>query len=387
MTNLKTPRILLLTYDFPPNRPGGMTNYYEGYTRHHPAFLHVLTTKRNGRMEEEEHSETTRIKKIKNFPGRVFSFTLRALLLIHSRKINIVLCGSYSPFRHVALFIHLITGTPFLIFFHGNDILRCRSKNERSSLKRHYTRLIFRRCSGAISNSQFTAKIVNESLPVDPSHSLVCRPGLQKSFLQLPPKNHLYSSDRDFRIVSVGRLTPRKGFDVTIGAVGILRREGLRVVYEIVGEGKDRTRLEGLAEAEGIRDSVSLPGFAPDTKSIIQKLRESDLFCMVSRRSDKKCDVEGFGIVYLEAAAAGLPSLASRSGGIPEAVLHEETGMLVQNPESPEEVASAIRHYLGAPMLLARHGRAAQTRAVDEFSWDYILGKHLHELKKVCGFS
>lgn len=387
MTDTTTPRVLLLTYDFPPNRPGGMTNYYDGYTRHHHVFVHVLTIRKQRNLRAEDYPETTRIRKIRNFPVRVFSFVFHSLRLIYSRRLNIVLCGSYSPFRHVAFFIHLITGTRFLIFFHGNDILRCRSKNERSALKDRYSRLISKRCSGTISNSRFTADLVAGSFAVDPACNLVCRPGLQQEFLHLAPKHYSYSKKREFRIISVGRLTARKGFDITIRALGILHREGLRVKYEIVGEGEDRIRLESLAKSEGVQGSVLLSGFAPDTECVIEKLRDADLFCMVSRRSDRKCDVEGFGIVYLEAGAAGLPSLASRSGGIPEAVLNGETGTLVEDPESPEEIAVAVRQYMQIPTLLSRHGRAAQSRSIREFSWDHILKEHTRELKKVCRFS
>ncbi len=377
------PRILLLTWDFPPNRLGGMTSYYDGYVRHYPGFVHVLTSLARNGDTGDHYPEVTRIRNLKPFIFKIPFILYHTARLVRSKRVELVLCGSYSPFRHVAFLLNVLRKIPFLIVFHGNDILRCRKKNERGALRRRYARAVCRRCAGAISNSRFTAELVTRSLHIPFERSLVCYPGIHDDFVRLPAPTFDYSPDRAFRLVSVGRLTPRKGFDVVIAAVGILTRSGLDVTYDIVGSGDDLQRLHEVAGEHGVTDRVTFSGFAPDNAAIVEKLRRGDLFCMVSRLRDSRCDVEGFGIVYLEAGAAGRPCVASRSGGIPEAVVHDETGVLVEDPESAEQVADAIRTYIGNPDLLRRHGMRAYERAVRQFGWSTILDNHMHDVKRL----
>jgi len=154
------------------------------------------------------------------------------------------------------------------------------------------------------------------------------------------------------RALCVGRLIPRKGQDVAIAA---MRRLAGKVQLDVVGHGPDAERLTALAGP-----SVRLRGrLAPD--ELEQAWAEADLHVMAAR-TEAEGDTEGFGLVYLEAAARGLPSIGARSAGAAEAIEHGRTGLLVDDPRDVDELAAAIDRLASDPELRDRLGRAAHAR-------------------------
>lgn len=170
-------------------------------------------------------------------------------------------------------------------------------------------------------------------------------------------------------VLCLGRLVSRKGFDTVIQAMPRVRRAvpGARLV--VCGDGPDRDRLEGLAESHGLNSAVMFPGYVPEQEKR-EYLHACDVFAMPSREEEGG-NIEGFGIVYLEAAACGKPSIAAETGGVPEAVLHEETGLLVP-PDDPDALADAIVKLLKDDELRQRLGRAARRRVEQELNWTSI---------------
>lgn len=172
-------------------------------------------------------------------------------------------------------------------------------------------------------------------------------------------------------LLTVGRLVPRKGFDLVLQSVAHLRRDYPDVRYLIAGEGPGRARLEARARELGINSHVHLLGQVDElTKWAAYDL--CDVFVMPNR-SLEGTDFEGFGIVFVEAALAGRPSIAGRSGGTTDAVIDEVTGLLVDS-ESPDELTAALRRLLGDPALRKRLGRAGEERARNQFSPSALAG-------------
>jgi phosphatidylinositol alpha-1,6-mannosyltransferase len=166
-------------------------------------------------------------------------------------------------------------------------------------------------------------------------------------------------------VTSVGRLVPRKGFDLVLRAIAELRADFPQLVYVIVGDGPERPRLEALARELGIDPYVRLLGAADDvTKWAAYNI--SDVCVMPNRLLDGR-DFEGFGIVFLEAALAGRPTIGGRNGGVCDAVENEVTGLLV-DPEVSGELSRALRRLLDDPALRARLGTAGELRARTRFS-------------------
>jgi phosphatidylinositol alpha-1,6-mannosyltransferase len=168
-------------------------------------------------------------------------------------------------------------------------------------------------------------------------------------------------------VLGVSRLVPRKGFDVLIDAVAQLGRDPLLV---LAGGGRDRQRLEARAARRGLRDAVFL-GRVPDA-DLPALYRAADVFAMPCRERWGGLEAEGFGIVFLEAAASGLPVVAGRSGGAHEAVDDEVTGFVVES-RSVGAVRDAVAKLLADDALRARFGAAGRTRAVEEFSYDRLV--------------
>jgi phosphatidylinositol alpha-1,6-mannosyltransferase len=171
-------------------------------------------------------------------------------------------------------------------------------------------------------------------------------------------------------VVSVSRLVPRKGMDVLIDAAARLDHPGLVIL--VAGTGRDRARLERRAAA--LSAPVRFLGRVPDD-DLPTLLGAADVFAMLCRNRWAGLEQEGFGIVFLEAAACGVPQVAGDSGGAAEAVVDGETGLVVRRPHDPDDVAAALRRLLTDDALRRRMGDQARHRAVHEFDYDLLAAR------------
>jgi phosphatidylinositol alpha-1,6-mannosyltransferase len=149
------------------------------------------------------------------------------------------------------------------------------------------------------------------------------------------------------------------------------------VTYLIVGAGPYRNELESLAAATGVRDNVVFAGMIPH-KELPDVYALSDVFVMPSREQLDDCDVEGFGLVFLEASSCGKPVVGGRSGGVPEAVEDGVTGLLV-NPHEPEEIAGTLARLLTDSELAKRLGQEGRGRVVRDFD-SARVGDRVHQI-------
>src|SRR5581483_10343505 len=180
-------------------------------------------------------------------------------------------------------------------------------------------------------------------------------------------------------VVCASRLVPRKGFDVVIEAATRLlpHRPGLTIA--IAGAGRDRSRLRVVAGRHAV--PVRFLGRVSDA-DLAALDGVADVFAMVCRDRWAGLEQEGFGIVFLEAAACGVPQVAGASGGAAEAVEDGVTGLVVGDPRDPDAVAAALATLLDDPALRARMGEAARRRAVDEYSWDLLAERLSSALRR-----
>lgn len=170
-------------------------------------------------------------------------------------------------------------------------------------------------------------------------------------------------------ILCVARLVPRKGQDVLIRALPAVRRAVPGTTLVLVGRGPDEDRLRGLAGRLTEPGTVEFTG-GLDHAATAVRYAEADVFAMPCRTRRLGLEAEGLGIVFLEAAAAGLPVVAGRSGGAPDTVLDGVTGAVVDG-RSPAEVAAALtRILLAPPAERALMGAAGRRWAEEQWTWE-----------------
>ncbi len=178
-------------------------------------------------------------------------------------------------------------------------------------------------------------------------------------------------------VVSVSRLVERKGHDVLIRALPEIRRRVPDTALLIVGGGPYRQQLERLAREAGVSEHVVLTGSVPWAE-LPAHYDAGEVFAMPCRTRRGGLEVEGLGIVFLEASATGIPVVAGRSGGSPDAVLEGETGHVVDGT-SVGAVADAVAGLLADPERARRMGQAGRAWVEREWRWD-VLAQRLRAL-------
>jgi phosphatidyl-myo-inositol dimannoside synthase len=177
-------------------------------------------------------------------------------------------------------------------------------------------------------------------------------------------------------ILTLARVVERKAHDVVIRALPAVLSAFPDAHYVIAGPEDPRWggKLRELVRELDLVGHVRFAGFAPDA-DLADWHRTADVYVMPSRGGGE--DSEGFGITFLEAGSCGVPVIGSDSGGIPDAVIHDETGLLVP-PDDPGALATAIKRVLGEPDLSKQLGQAARSRVLKELTWEGVTGRILH---------
>jgi phosphatidyl-myo-inositol dimannoside synthase len=177
-------------------------------------------------------------------------------------------------------------------------------------------------------------------------------------------------------LLTVSRLIPRKGQDTVLQALPAVLAQVPEAAYVIVGGGPEESRLRALADRLGVADHVRFVGSIPNTETL-HYYHACDVFVMPNRQMPNG-DIEGFGLVFLEANACGKPVIGGRSGGTVDAIAHGESGFLV-DPHSPGEVAERLVELLQSPDAARRLGEAGRQRVQRQFTWKRT-GDTLHRI-------
>lgn len=372
-------RYLLITNDFYPNNIGGMTHYYTGIAdAFEPDSMVVLTVAADKCPERQLTCRVFRSTVSGSQSGTFFGkrrIRAEAFRIVEEEKIDVVLCGNVRPYGDIAYDIYKAYGLPYHIFFHGNDLLRILARMNRYILKRiAYSRML-NAARGFIANSHYVMELIPPQYKNDKS-LIILNPGVAKDFENLAPEPPFKSPGR-VRLLTVGRIVKRKGINQVIGAMALLKDDYPELIYDVVGGG-DASPYQEQANALGISDRVFFHGFK-SYEDVRHFFKSSDIFIMVSHASDEEKEVEGFGIVYLEANAYGKPVIGSATGGIEDAVLDGQTGLLVKNPFDEQEIAEKISWLCNHKEDAAAMGLAGNKRVNDQFTYG-ILAEKLRKL-------
>lgn len=199
----------------------------------------------------------------------------------------------------------------------------------------------------------------------------------------VPDLRHTFDADAHPIVFSAGRLVPKKGFGTAIQAM----KQVIEVVPDarllIAGNGPEEDRLRTLTRQLSLQEHVHFLGPIPHY-DLRRYYNLADVFLMAGH--EVPGDVEGFGLVYLEANACGTPVVGSRVGGVPDAVRHEETGLLVP-PRHPSATAQAVIRLLRDDVLARRLGEQGRQRVLNEATWDHIADRVYRALQASMGLS
>ncbi len=360
-------RILLVTNDFPP-MPGGCARYYERLcVQAPPGSLEVLAPDLPGAPDVDAQLPVrVHRRRVPTRPGFVARCVQCVLLAWHAGKlvrregfVAVHLGHLYQ--LPVGVWMRRLFGVRYAVYLHGGEapgLLRWRP-----------VRWLFARwlrgAAAVAVNSEFTRRHFR-ALGFELPTTVLLPPTVDPERLRAPEgaRKELRSGlglDGQFVALSVGRLVARKAHDLLLRAVAELRREGEAVAAVVVGDGPERPRLQALARELGVEDAVHFAGFVPE-EALPRYYAAADAFVMASRQLPDRDGVEGFGIVFLEAGAAGLPVVGAATGGIPEAVEHGRTGLLVP-ADDVGGLAESLRFLARSPGEARRLGEEGRRRA------------------------
>ncbi|MDD5726140.1 MAG: glycosyltransferase [Patescibacteria group bacterium] len=274
-------------------------------------------------------------------------------------KDGIIFVSHVVPVGTAAWISSILGGPQYIILFHGTDLQRMRTRWKRWLLRR-----ICRKAIKLVVNSQATAKALKTLVPG--SDPLVLTPGVLPNSVQGDKRlvrQKFGISEQTKVILSVCRLVERKGVDTLLQAVAGLQDVTPDLELVIIGQGPYSFQLHQLAEL--LKVQVRWVEDASD-QEVKEWYSAADVFCLPSREALD--DVEGFGIVFLEAAMAGLPVIAGRGWGTEEAVVDDVTGLVV--PPDVEHVTGALDKLLNNDQLRRQLGEAGKARAIKDFKWE-----------------
>lgn len=358
---------LLVTNDFPP-KVGGIQSYlHELWRRLPPDETHVLTTTFPGgsAFDAAQRFDVARHPERLLLPTRSLARDVDA----RARAVgaDVVLLDPMLPLGRIGRWIG---SAPHVIVGHGAEI----TVYGRLPLSRSVARSVLAGAAGLVAAGEYVARVAAR-VAGRPLPTLVVPPGVDPDrFVPLDDEARRvararFGLDPDRPLVlGVSRLVPRKGFDVLLEAAAGLDAD---VQVAIAGSGRDRARLDARAARLGGR--ARLLGRVADA-DLPALYGCADVFAMLCRDRWGGLEAEGFGIVFVEAGACGVPSVAGRSGGSHEAVVDGVTGLVV-DPRDVPAVRDALDRLLRDEAWRARLGAAARARAASDLSYDALAAR------------
>ncbi|GBE66558.1 GDP-mannose-dependent alpha-(1-6)-phosphatidylinositol monomannoside mannosyltransferase [Mycobacterium sp. MFM001] len=369
-------RVLLVTNDFPP-RPGGIQSYLEELvTRLAATGSHALTVyapQWKGADAFDARADGYHVVRHPGtlmLPGPAVEARMRRLIAEHG--IDTVWFGAAAPLALLARRARRAGASRVLASTHGHEVGWSMLPVARSVLRRigedtdvvtfvsRYTRARFAPAFGPAAALEYLPPGVDTDR---------FRPDAA-SRAELRAR---YRLGQRPTVVCLSRLVPRKGQDMLIRALPAIRRRVDGAALVIAGGGPYLASLRQLAQRYGVRDHVTFTGGVPAAELPAHHAM-ADVFAMPCRTRGAGLDVEGLGIVFLEASATGVPVIAGCSGGAPETVRHNETGLVVDG-RSEHQVADAVTELLADPDRAAAMGAAGRAWATAQWRWDTLAAR------------
>ena len=376
-------KTLLLSEIFPPMTGGSGRWFWEIYRRMPRDQFTIVAGDAEGAAEfDRTHDlDVIRLPLTMSDWGllswaslRSYWNTFRAVRrIVRERHIDQIHCGRLLPCGFIGLLLNKFDGIPFSCYVHGEDANAVSSGAADGVLcsrqLRWMTRQVMNSVQTIIANSRNSVRITHEQWGLPAERIQLLHPGCDTNYFvpasrDAEVRRALGWGDRPV-LLTVGRLQKRKGHDMLIRALSQVREAIPDVLFAIIGSGEEREPLKRLVEAEGHQNHVVFHGKLAD-EQLRQAYQQADLFVLANRQIGT--DIEGFGMVLLEAQSCGTPVLAGDSGGTAETMSLGETGEVV-NCDSPDELAVRLIRLLLDRNELARRAANARPWVVEHFDW------------------
>jgi phosphatidylinositol alpha-1,6-mannosyltransferase len=289
----------------------------------------------------------------------------RLRTVIRKERVEKVHCGRCLPEGVMAVALKWCYGIPYSCYVHGEDVTTASTSRE----LRWLTNRVLRGADFVIPNSRNTEHILKKEWHLPDERIRLMHPGVDTNRFvpaarNLDVRTRLGWCDRPI-VLTVGRLQKRKGQDQMISALSSIRRSIPDILYAVVGDGEERGPLEELVARQGLDQHVQFLGELDDER-LLRCYQQCDLFVLPNRQVGR--DIEGFGMVLLEAQACGKAVVAGASGGTAETMRIPETGRVVCC-DGPHDLGALVIELLDDRDLLARMGVAARHWVVERFDW------------------
>ncbi|MEU2254492.1 glycosyltransferase family 4 protein [Nocardia xishanensis] len=371
-------RTLLVTNDFPP-RPGGIQSYLQALAGQLPPDDLVVYAPRWRGDSHLKFDAKQKFQVVRHPTTLMLPTPLvlrRAARLLRDEKCDTVWFGAAAPLALLSPRLRRAGADRILASTHGHEVgwsMLPGARQALGAIGRHtdVVTYVSKYTRGRFA-SAFGADAALEYLP----------PGVDTDVFRPDPEARAelrarYGLGDRPTILCLSRLVPRKGQDALIAAMREIRDRVDGAVLVVAGGGPYEDKLRGLAVALGVTDSVIFTGRVPSAE-LAAHHTIADVFAMPCRTRGAGLDVEGLGIVYLEASASGVPVVAGRSGGAPETVLEGKTGRVVDG-RKVTEIADALVDILADRDAAAAMGAAGRAWVEENWRWD-TLGARLRHL-------
>jgi phosphatidylinositol alpha-1,6-mannosyltransferase len=377
---------LLVTNDFPPKVGGIQAYLWELWRRMDPETFVVITASSDPGSEQFDREQAARGIRIERVPGRILVPTPGLVRRIRATAqrvgASLVVIDPAFPLGVIGPRL----GIPYAVVLHGAEVaIPGRLPASRELLASTLRHSVLAVSAGGYPAAEATRAVRGRGMPpvieIPPGVDLERFRPLSESE-KLDARIDLGLPTDGPLVVSVSRLVPRKGMDILIDAAAELRTAVPDLVVAIAGRGRDRDRLAGeIVERQA---PVRLLGGVSDD-DLPRLVGAADVFAMLCRNRWLGLEREGFGIVFVEAAAAGVPQVAGDSGGAGEAVLDGLTGSVVKRPADVATVVRAIGKLLDNDQLRRRMGDESRRRAEASFDYDQLAPRLAAALADVEG--
>ena len=378
MSNQK-PKILLITNDLGP-RAGGIESFILGLLKRLPQGSVIVYTSSQPKSESFDKDLFDKygviiIRDRSKILLPTPRITRRAVKLMNQFDAKLIWFGAAAPLALMAAHLRKNGADRIIALTHGHEVWWAKLP-------------IFRQLLSKISKDvdvltylgEYTKNAIKKVVS-DQSKLIKIAPGIDVDHFQPSEKSNdlihkLNISNRPV-IVSVGRLVHRKGQDKLIVAMSQVIKDFPTAVLLLVGEGPIKYMLQKLVQHHSLEKNVIFAGRV-QLDELPRYIQLGQIFAMPARDRFFGLEVEGLGIVYLEASACALPVIVGNSGGAPDAVISEKTGLIVDGT-SPDQIANSIKSLLQQPELAKRYGAAGREWVVNEWRWE-IWSKRFNSL-------